>query len=213
MPQPREAPRQALTTALRRLRRSRGLRARDVALAMGLPLRTYVHFEAGGSQASPERLRRFAGVIDCDYAALLLCAGGLDAELVLASADNKAVSVAVAAVDELHASLPGVFARLSGPDLACAFDRVSRHLQITAPEDSRARGGESPRPRLTPRQLECLAWAQAGKSSTDIGLILGLSHRTVDAHLATACARLGVRTRIQAISRAIELGLLSSRSP
>ena len=34
-----------LAAALRAVRRARGMRATDVALAMGLPLRTYQHFE------------------------------------------------------------------------------------------------------------------------------------------------------------------------
>ena len=57
--------------------------------------------------------------------------------------------------------------------------------------------------------VAALRWAQAGKSATDIGAILGISGRTVEFHLNEACGRLGVRTRIQAISAAIELGFLS----
>ena len=61
---------------------------------------------------------------------------------------------------------------------------------------------------ITPRQLECLAWAQEGKSATDIGAILGISPRTVENHLAKACEQLGVRTRIQAVVKARDLGIL-----
>lgn len=60
---------------------------------------------------------------------------------------------------------------------------------------------------LRPRQLECLYWARQGKSSAVIGFILGLSARTVDEHIAHACEALGVRTRIQAVARAVILGL------
>ena len=63
-------------------------------------------------------------------------------------------------------------------------------------------------PLLTVRQLECLAWVQAGKSANDIGCILGVSGRTVEGHLARACEILGVRTRVQAVLRARELGIL-----
>jgi DNA-binding CsgD family transcriptional regulator len=63
---------------------------------------------------------------------------------------------------------------------------------------------------LTPRQIECLQWAKAGKSSTDIGVILDLSPRTVDEHIAAACQRLGVRTRTQAVAEALTRGLLST---
>lgn len=67
-------------------------------------------------------------------------------------------------------------------------------------------------PRLSDRQLECLAWAQEGKSANDIGQIIGISGRTVEGHLAKVCEVLGVRTRIQAVVRARELGLLRSRT-
>jgi len=51
---------------------------------------------------------------------------------------------------------------------------------------------------LTKRQRECLAWVREGKSSVTIGSILGISFATVDEHIAEACRRLGVRTRVQA---------------
>ncbi|MDP3749291.1 MAG: helix-turn-helix transcriptional regulator [Phenylobacterium sp.] len=68
---------------------------------------------------------------------------------------------------------------------------------------SRARGV-----RLTPRQLECLALVRAGKASAEIGLILGLSSRSVDTYIASACLRLGVSKRSQAVLVAVRLGLL-----
>jgi DNA-binding CsgD family transcriptional regulator len=41
-----------------------------------------------------------------------------------------------------------------------------------------------------------------------IGDILGLSVRTVDEHLAEACRKLGVRTRVQAAVQATLRGLI-----
>lgn len=61
---------------------------------------------------------------------------------------------------------------------------------------------------LSRRQLECLSWAEAGKSARDTGQILGISQRTVEKHLEQAYEVLGVRTRIQAVVRARSLGLL-----
>lgn len=66
---------------------------------------------------------------------------------------------------------------------------------------------------ITPRQLECLTWVQEGKSATDIGGILGLSGRTVEGHLIKLCGHLGVKTRIQAVVRARELGLIGQSQP
>lgn len=61
---------------------------------------------------------------------------------------------------------------------------------------------------LTARQRECLYWTEQGKSARDIGVILGISGRTVEEHLALACEVLGVRTRIQAVVAAREQGIL-----
>ena len=66
---------------------------------------------------------------------------------------------------------------------------------------------------ITDRQLQCLAWVQEGKSATDIGIILGLSGRTVEKHLIKLCGHLGVKTRVQAVVRARELGLIGANAP
>jgi DNA-binding CsgD family transcriptional regulator len=66
---------------------------------------------------------------------------------------------------------------------------------------------------ITERQLECLAWVQEGKSATDIGGILGLSGRTVEKHIIKICGHLGVKTRVQAVVRARELGLITGSAP
>lgn len=64
-------------------------------------------------------------------------------------------------------------------------------------------------PRLSPRQIECLRLAATGKTSTEIAMHLGLSSRTVDQYFGEACERLQVRNRVQAVAKALELGLLS----
>lgn len=63
-------------------------------------------------------------------------------------------------------------------------------------------------PSLSRRQRECLLWVRHGKSSADIGEILGLSVPTVDGHIAEACRKLGVRTRVQAVVEACLAGLI-----
>jgi len=64
---------------------------------------------------------------------------------------------------------------------------------------------------LSPRQIECLFWVQEGKSSRDIAVILGISHRMVERHVFRACQKLGVRTRLQAVIRARSLGLIGDQ--
>lgn len=67
--------------------------------------------------------------------------------------------------------------------------------------------------RITARQIECLAWVQEGKSASDIGGILGISSRTVEGHLLKVCDHLAVKTRLQAVLKARELGLIGPPAP
>lgn len=75
-------------------------------------------------------------------------------------------------------------------------------------EGNRLKSRALKRPSLSRRQRECLLWVRHGKSSADIGGILGLSIPTVDGHIAEACRKLGVRTRVQAVVEACLAGLL-----
>ncbi|HEX2520404.1 MAG TPA: helix-turn-helix domain-containing protein [Castellaniella sp.] len=61
---------------------------------------------------------------------------------------------------------------------------------------------------LTKREHDCLYWAAHGKTSWEIGQILGISERTVNFHIANTCDKLAVRTRQAAITAAIRGDLL-----
>lgn len=94
------------------------------------------------------------------------------------------------------------------PDTRTAAHFLSLHYGTLAQKIRRAQALRlAPPLSLSPRQLECLKWVRHGKSSSDIGDLLGLSGRTVDHYLADACARLGVRTRHQAVIEAALRGL------
>jgi DNA-binding CsgD family transcriptional regulator len=54
---------------------------------------------------------------------------------------------------------------------------------------------------LSPREYECLEWSAAGKSTWEIGSILGIARRTVTFHLENAKSKLGVSSLHQAIAR------------
>nr|MBI3612988.1 helix-turn-helix transcriptional regulator [Nitrospirota bacterium] len=57
---------------------------------------------------------------------------------------------------------------------------------------------------LTARQLEVLAWTAQGKSNGAIGLVLGISPRTVQKHLESIFAALGVEGRTSAVAVVFE---------
>jgi DNA-binding CsgD family transcriptional regulator len=54
--------------------------------------------------------------------------------------------------------------------------------------------------RLSPREMECLRWAAAGKTAWAIGTILGISEHTATFHLANAREKLGVENLRQAVA-------------
>ncbi|HEY9573852.1 MAG TPA: helix-turn-helix transcriptional regulator [Pusillimonas sp.] len=65
---------------------------------------------------------------------------------------------------------------------------------------------------LTQREVSCLQWAAIGKTSWEMGLILGLTERTINFHIHNACRKLGVHGRQAAITAALQAGLLPSLS-
>jgi DNA-binding CsgD family transcriptional regulator len=65
------------------------------------------------------------------------------------------------------------------------------------------------RPRLSARQLECVAWAGRGKSDGDMAAILGLSVETVREHMAIARRRYDVATRQQLLSSCLQDGQIT----
>jgi DNA-binding CsgD family transcriptional regulator len=64
------------------------------------------------------------------------------------------------------------------------------------------------KPKLSPRQLECLSLIARGRTSTEIAAELGLTRRTVDEYIGDLCARLGVKTRSQAVAVSLGLNLI-----
>lgn len=105
--------------------------------------------------------------------------------------------------------LAGSDAEAADPDTRAAAHLLSLYYGSLAQRIRRAEQQRLAEPvQLSPRQVECLKWVRQGKSSNDIGDLLGLSGRTVDHYLADACRRLGVRTRHQAVIDAALRGVL-----
>lgn len=61
---------------------------------------------------------------------------------------------------------------------------------------------------LTDRELVVLRWGASGKTAWEISVILSVSESTVKFHLANAYRKLNVTNRAQAISAALNMGLL-----
>ena len=63
--------------------------------------------------------------------------------------------------------------------------------------------------RLTRREQQVLSLIVEGHSSKEVASILDVSKRTIDFHLDNLYQKLGVTNRMQALQRALYLGLLS----
>jgi len=98
--------------------------------------------------------------------------------------------------------------------------RVADGERVIAPELERAavaalgslarqaREGSEMRASLTPREHEILLMVSRGLTMQQAGSRLGISPRTVETHVAKLYRKLGVRTRVQAVARAAQLGLI-----
>lgn len=80
-----------------------------------------------------------------------------------------------------------------------AFDRA---LHLIGREGAISPGA------LSEREATILSWAAAGKTDAEIGSLLKISARTVRFHTDNAKRKLGVATRIQAITEALRAGLI-----
>jgi DNA-binding NarL/FixJ family response regulator len=130
--------------------------------------------------------------------------------------------------DALRAGASGFLLKDVGPDpLIEAVRTVARHESLLAPAVTRrvieryveledAAGGSRPTPvaeavaraGLTDREREVLVGLAAGWSNTELAAELYLSEATVKTHVSSVLAKLGLRSRVQAVIAAYESGLV-----
>lgn len=73
--------------------------------------------------------------------------------------------------------------------------------------DHQAEADSDSRPRVTPREIECLQWTARGKTAWEIATILGIAERTVNFHLSNVMGKLEVPSKHQAALKALRAGL------
>ncbi len=75
---------------------------------------------------------------------------------------------------------------------------------------AKGRPPNAPAIHLTNRETDVLMWVGRGKTSAEIGIILGVSQRTVNFHCEQAMRRLDVVRRTQAVAKALAQGLIAA---
>jgi non-specific serine/threonine protein kinase len=134
-----------------------------------------------------------------------------DSRLVLADSDNHdhamtkaSAALGIARFDELYAAgktLPfdEVIALARGVTVQSRqgpFLGSQRHRPQSIPDT------------LTSRELDVLRLLASGRTDQEIADVLFLSRRTVNTHVASILAKLNVRSRLEAVTRGRELGLV-----
>ncbi|WP_380879396.1 Cro/Cl family transcriptional regulator [Sphingomonas sp. DBB INV C78] len=117
-----------LSRAMRDIRRERRLRAVDVAERMGMPLRSYEHFESGRGKLSLERLFAFAEATRSDPFALVAAMLLGSPEFAQRCADNKLMQVAILSLKELNEELGDDLVYLETGKLIGGFTRLVKEL-------------------------------------------------------------------------------------
>ncbi len=149
---------------------------------------------------------------------IALRSGLEDDQILVASLDGRILLGGDAAVSALRREWPGwmppflpsdlmsslvVQARnqYHGRALAVAVKARQRCLALIVRETGAANG-------LTLRERECLTLSRNGKTSAEIGQALSISERTANFHMANVRQKLGVRSRRDAVRKALSLGLI-----
>lgn len=201
-----------------------------LAEAVGAILRTDPALELVGIETelgrAPERIGRTgAEIVVLDFASLTRAAGLRFSVELRAAHPNTRLIVLTHDEDEatlLSCARAGAAAQVSqrrpSAELLAAIKRVHAGEVLFAPELlvkllDRPGGANEPtehqtsRP-LAPREravLQCLA---NGLSTDEVAVALGITPHTVRSHLKHAMAKLQVRSKLEAVIRALRLGLI-----
>lgn len=86
-----------------------------------------------------------------------------------------------------------------------------QHVVVSVSRETVIRLREPPESPLSPRELEVLTAVSAGLSNAQIAARLFITEGTVKRHLTNVYVKLDVTTRMNAINKAIEMGLIKPR--
>jgi DNA-binding CsgD family transcriptional regulator len=109
------------------------------------------------------------------------------------------IGAVVWASPDTNIDVAAVFANQAATLHAAALRFISAYHDARGNLPSYIRG-------LTRREIQCLKWAAAGKTDSDIAELVRIATPTVRFHLKNAAAKLGVAGRCQAVREAAALG-------
>jgi LuxR family transcriptional regulator, quorum-sensing system regulator BjaR1 len=125
--------------------------------------------------------------------------------------EAKAVGLADGFTIPIHApdALPASCSLVIGPDGVDPLNARSAHWYAVYAHECARRlrlVGAPAKPKLSPRERQCVELLGQGKDDGDMAMILGLSEHTVHNIVRRAMAKYGVISRVQAFVRALKDG-------
>lgn len=114
--------------AAKSIRKARGMRMADVAAAMGIPTRTYAHFEAGKGRISYARISSFAEATNSDPAAILCAVLLQSPAFAVRCMENKFAAVAMATLREIDEELGEDLTAINASAAITAFEKLGEDL-------------------------------------------------------------------------------------
>ena len=124
-----------LSQILKAIRVRRGLRSSEAARAMGMPLRSYQHFESARGREDVPTIHAFADAVNADGHAIMLALEMRSADFALACLDNKLTSVMVLAVERFYRKAGQEIARIDPRSVISAFEQAFATLTAKLRED------------------------------------------------------------------------------
>lgn len=123
---------QLLSDALRAVRGIRRARTQDLAEALGLSVRGYQNFEAGGGQLNIDHVLKFGAAIDCDPFGVLASVQIGRPEFAAYVAQNKAMIAGLIALQEFVESTGDAIALLETSTVLSAYRTMFKDLSAQA---------------------------------------------------------------------------------
>ncbi len=160
--------------------------------------------------------------------------GGIEAiaEIRAASPDTRVIMLSAYGYEHyvassLRAGAVGYVMKTATMDYLCAAIRMVQsgetvfdfnasdgsHEQILAGAASSTSRSQEGSPIIQPRELDVLRLVAKGMGNREIAHVLGISERTVQAHLVNVFAKLGVRTRTAAVMQCVSAGIIEVEGP